>query len=206
MYELFASKESASDIIEVLLEEIGAKYSIRNINLADGDQQTPEFLAINPTGRVPVLIDDGLVVFETAAIIFYLLEKHPGSALAPGPGTPERAAFLQWLMYMSNTLQTAYSRMYYPERFTSRQDQADGVRTQVDLDLAKIWQIVDDRLAASGPYMLGEQFSALDIYVLVMVTWHQPMDMIAEHFPNVQGCFDLVCERPSVVKAMAGII
>jgi len=198
MYELYASRESASDIIRGVLDEIGAAYTVHGISLSAGDQHRPEFLAINPAGRIPVLVDDGKVIFETAAIILHLLDKHPQAGLAPVVGSSQRATFYQWLVYVSNTLQTAYSRLYFPERFTRRQDQTRGIRSQVDSDLAGYWRIIDTVLSAPGPFMLGAQFSALDIYVLVLASWHRPEGMIAEEFSHVQRCIDLVADRPAI--------
>ncbi len=198
MYELYASEESASDIIRGLLDEIGVPYKIHPISLAAGDQRRPEFLALNPVGRIPVLVDDGFVIFETAAIVLYLLDKHPLAGLAPALDTPERGTFYQWLVYMTNTLQPAYSRMYFPRRFTAAQDQAQGVRDQVDTDLAGIWQIIDDVLADHGPFMMGEQFSALDIYLLIMASWHLPEGSIAKKYPNVQRCIERLGDRPAL--------
>ena len=198
MYELYASTGSASDIIRGVLEEIGVAYKVYGIRLSAGDHRQPEFLALNPIGRIPVLIDDGRVMSETAAIVLHLLDKHPEAPLAPVAGTPERATFLRWLLYMSNTLQTAYSRHYFPERFTDQQDQVQGIRNRADKDLADYWRIIDNVLAEPGPFMMGRQFSALDIYMTILALWHEPAGMIAENFFCVQGCVDLVGNRPAI--------
>ncbi len=198
MYELYGKAGSISDVIRGVLEEIGAPYKIHKIDLSAGDQHQPEFRSLNPVGRIPVLIDDGQVISETAAIILHLLDQHPESSIAPATGAADRPVFYKWLIYIASTLQPAYSRFFYPERFTTEPEQVDGILQQVHVDLTSYWKIIDTVLANPGPFVMGRQFSALDIYLQVLASWHQPEGMIAEEFKNVDRCNRLVCDRPAL--------
>ncbi len=200
MYELYWSQGSAAVVPQAVLEEIGAPYRLRKVDLAAGEQHRPEFLALNPFGYVPVLVDGKTVLSETAAIVLYLCDKHPEAGLAPKAGSPDRAAFYRWLVFLANTMQTTLSRQYAPGRYTARPDQAAGVREKADENLDRYWQTIDDTLAAAGPYLLGDKYSACDAYMWVLGTWQDPPGSLLPRFANLRRCVDLVTARPAIGK------
>ena len=117
MYKLFWDPGSANMAPHAVLEEIGCPYELVKVDIKSGEHRQPSYLKLNPNARVPTLVDGDRVMYESAAIILYLVEQHPGAKLAPAPGTRERMLFLQWLMYLTNTIQDSFILYYHPDNF-----------------------------------------------------------------------------------------
>lgn len=185
-----------------VLLETGERFELIQLDLERKQHLTPEYLKLNPNGRVPTLVvDDRDVIYESAAICIYLADRHPAAGLAPAPDDPKRGFYLQWLTYMSNTLQPAYLRYYYPDRYISNPDHAAEVAERAREELPTIWSRIDEAIGA-GPYMLGERYSACDLYLLMLSTWQDPVPGLYQRFPNVKACVDRVIERPAVLDMM----
>jgi glutathione S-transferase len=203
MYKLFWDPGAANMAPHAVLEEIGCPYALVKVDLAKGEHRKPEYLKLNPNSRVPTLIDGDKVMFEAAAIVLYLVEKHREAKLAPAPGTPERMLFLQWLAYLTNTLQEAFMQYFYPEHFaTDPKAQAD-VKATAEARLEKMWGTIDAALAANGPYLAGKDFTAADLYLHMLSRWSRGCRRTSVSFPNVKKLLDLVKARPAVQRMMA---
>ena len=105
MIELHYFPGNASMAPHILLEELGEQFRLRLVDRAVNAQKSPAYLKLNPNGLIPVLVDGDLVLYETAAICLHLVDTHAGAGLAPAAGTPERAHFYKWLVWMTNTVQ-----------------------------------------------------------------------------------------------------
>src|SRR5258708_4001410 len=115
MYTLYYSPGTASMVVHLALLEIGAPHRLALVDFDRDEQHDETFLALNPQGRVPVLIVDGEPVIESAALLLLLAERHPEAGLAPGPGSPGRSAWLQWVVYLTNTVTATYRAWFYPD-------------------------------------------------------------------------------------------
>ena len=136
MYELFYAERSAAMGTRVVLEEIGAEYRLIDSDISDHAPRAPELVALNPNGWVPVLVYEGGTMHEASAITVFLTDRHPQAGLAPAVDDPLRGPFLQWLVYMSNTLQMAYQLTYYPWRFCETPDHHESAPSQVLCQIA----------------------------------------------------------------------
>ena len=205
MYKLYWSEGTASLAPQIVLEEAGVNYEMAVIDTAKAEHRTPEFLAINPFGKVPALIlPNGNTMTESAAICLYLVEEHNLSHLAPPPCSDSRAEFLQWIVYLTNTIQENYKRFYYCDRFLPESGDSDGIKTIAIRDLLEFWKPVDDALKQSnGPFMLGNNISLLDIFLTMLVTWYQPMAELLQKYPALNTCYEETVKHPSVAKGMA---
>ena len=123
MLQLHYFPGNASLIAHLVLEETGAPFELSYVDRAQSAHKSPGYLALNPNGLIPVLVDDRsgaggapLVLYETAAVCLHLADTHPAAGLLPGLGTPERAHAYKWLAWLSNSLQAALIIYYYPER------------------------------------------------------------------------------------------
>lgn len=199
MYKLYHAPRSAALGVWVLLEMIGAPYELEEIDIYSDEPRDPEFLRINPNGWVPALVYDGGAMYEAAAITIFLCDRHPEAALAPPADDALRGPFLQWLVYMAGTLQPAYQSFYYSFRFASREEDYPSVRARAGTRLAEIWQILDDALDP-GPWMLGDRFSACDVYLYMLSTWLADEHTPISAFPNVARCVDAVSTIPEVAR------
>ena len=203
MYKLFWAKGTASFGAQAVLEEGGLEYELIRVDITSGEHIRPEYLAINPLGKVPALIlPDGQHMYEVAAIMLYLAEHHKMDKLAPGFDDPLRGLFYRSLFHLTNTVQTNYKRFYYPERFSTDPADAPRIKAKAVEDLIADWRPVDDHLAQGGPYHLGQQFSLVDIYLVMLATWFRPMDELLQTFPAVRRCYELVAQRAAIAKCL----
>ena len=199
MYQLFYAEGSASMGIRVLLEEIGAPYELIETSIDPGGPRPAAQLAVNPNGWVPVLLWQGGAMYEAAAITVFLCDRHGEAGLAPGPLDPDRARFLQTLVYFSNSIQTAYQLTYYPDRFADAPEfEASAERRGVQR-LRETWGVIDAQIG-NDDWLLGDRFSAADIYLFMLTTWLQASKGHPDisEFPNVKRVADKVIQRDSV--------
>ncbi|MBO9680334.1 MAG: glutathione S-transferase [Acidovorax sp.] len=174
MIQLHYYPSTAAMAPHILLEELGVPYERVLVDRAQGAHRSPEYLRLNPNGLIPVLTDGDLVVYETAAICLHLCDTHVQAALAPPLACAERARFYQWLMWLTNTLQSALIVYFYPERWMDgghaagvaelkrhAEQRVGGLLDQLDAELAR----------HGGPWFLGEAYSALDAYVFTLCRW-----------------------------------
>ena len=124
------------------LAEIGVPYELVRVERDEDGRPSDAYLALNPWGKIPTLEDGDLVLTESAAICLYLAEKYPDARLAPPPGSGERAELYRWLLWLTNTVQAAQMRHFYPERYGG-----EGVKDAADAELAGHYDRIDAHLA-----------------------------------------------------------
>ncbi len=193
---------NASLTPHVLLEELGVPYALALVDRKANAQKSPEYLKLNPAGRIPVLADGDLVIFETAAIVMHLLDTRGGDGLAPQIGTSERARFYQWLMYLTNTVQAEAHPYFYPDQHATDAAGAAQVKQKAEERWTEMFGLLDRELAARGPYLLGERFSALDVYLAMLVRWGRFLKSPPRDLPHVGRLAQTVANRPSWQRAM----
>ena len=199
MYKLFYALKSASMGVRVILEEIGAPYELIQTSI-DMDKPRPsEQLAINPNGWVPVLIWEDGAMYECAAITVFLCDRHADAGLAPAVDDPARARFLQTLVYFSNSIQNAFQLTYYPDRFVDTPADEPSAQQRGIQRLRETWNVIDDQIG-DNQWILGDRFSAADIYLFMLTTWIRPVKghPSVSEFSNVKRIADAVMKRPSV--------
>lgn len=199
MYKLFYALKSASMGVRAILEEIGAPYELIETTLDMDKPRPPEQLAINPNGWVPVLLWEGGSMYECAAITVFLCDRHPDAQLAPTVDDPTRALFLQTLVYFSNSVQNAFQLTYYPDRFADTPADEPSAQRRGVRRLWETWSVIDDQIG-DNQWVLGDRFSAADIYLFMLTTWlrsakgHPSTDDLS----NVKRIADAVLQRPSI--------
>lgn len=197
MYTLYYSPGSCSMAIHVLLNEIGEKFSLVNVEELPGKKQDPKFLSINPRGQVPALVEDGNAMLEGGAILTYLADKHR-SSLLPASGW-ERAKALQWLMFCNSTLHPAYSRCFWLLRSTD--EGKDVFLASAAQWVNRLWQDVEAQLQ-NQPYLCGNTCTVGDILLTVIANWSAKMPFAINIGPNTKALFARVIARPSYQKAL----
>ena len=174
MIQLHYFPSNASMIPHILLEEIGVPYKRVLVDRANAAQKQPAYLKLNPNGLIPVFTEGELVLYETAAIALHLCDTHPNSDLAPALGTPARAHFYKWLMWLTNTLQSALIVYFYPERWVDAGNAAGAteVKKHAEERIGGLLDQLEDELERhGGQWLLGERYSALDAYVFTLCRW-----------------------------------
>jgi glutathione S-transferase len=202
MYQLHYFPSNANAAPHMVLEEIGQKYDLVLVDRAQNAQKSQEYLKINPNGRIPTLVDDGLVLFEAAAIVLHLVDQHPEAGLAPRIGTPERAKFYQWLTFLTNSLQEELMIWQYPDRLTGTDAAASAaVKQGAEARASAYLDVVERHLKANGPLFLGDKLSAADFYLVMLARWARPMANPPRSRPNIAKLLDKVTALPSVRRA-----
>lgn len=161
------------------------------------------YLQINPHGKIPTLVDRGgaeageTIVYPSAAILFYLADRHPGAELAPEPGTAARGMCYRRVFDMAEMLQVCHMMDAYPERFSTNSAHEPAIKAKAAEWNARYWGQIDSTLN-DRPYLLGEAFSLCDIYMYVIARWNQPPQKPIKEFPNVVRTCGLLEQRPAV--------
>lgn len=204
MFTLFNSPASTAMSAHAALEEIGCDYENHWVDIkAPLSQRDPAFQAVTPHGAVPVLVDDdGTVVSEGTAILIYLADRFPEARLGPAVGDPKRGDFLKWMAYMTNTLQIAMQIYFMPSRHTMSAAGHYEISAKGIERLEASWRYIDQAFASTGPYLLGEAFSACDLHVQMLTLWHRDTQAMRARYPHVKRCVELVEQRPAVQRIM----
>ena len=196
MYTLYYSPGSASMAVHLALLEVGAPHRLAKLDFEGDEQHGPEYLRINPRGQVPTLLIDGKPYFESAALLLILAERHPEARLAPPPGSALRADWYQWMAFLTNSLGPVYRYWFYPSDLGSP-EHPPFVRDALRQKIEDAWSLVDAHLAAHGPYMLGADFSAVDLLTLMYMRWSRNMPRPVTAWPSLQKYAELMRARPS---------
>lgn len=204
MYTLFWAPGTAAMAPHAALEEIGAPHKLVQVDIKGGEHRKPEYLKLNPKGRVPLLVHDGATYTESAAILMHLADCHPEAALAPMPSMPERGRYYQWLLYFSNTVQATLTEYFHPDWYFEDSTQRAALKASAERRLGPMFAYIDDALGkGEGPYVLGRNFRAPDLFLHMMARWSRWLDTPAYRYPNIKRCTDLVKARPAVQRMMA---
>lgn len=174
--KLYYSNGSCSLASHIILEEAGAKFDAQRVNLREGEQRRPEYLKINPKGKVPALVlDGGVVLTENPAIICFVADTHPGVGLLEAPGTVSRAKAQEWLAWCAAQVHRDFGPLFAAMRSKIEPEPSARATVQADLDTI-------DRQLAGKRFVLGDRFSVADAYTLVFAFWAHLFGLsIGEH-------------------------
>jgi glutathione S-transferase len=206
MIQLHYASGNASMTPHMLLEELGLPFELKRVDREHGAHKSAEYLKLNPNGLIPVLVQGELVLYETAAIVLHLVDTHPAAQLAPAVGTAERAHFYKWLVWMSSALQPQFSIYFYTERYVApgNASGAAEVKAATEQRIEGLIDQIDAHLAShGGPWLMGERFSALDPYALMLCRWTRNAKRPARTLPHVGPFLQHVLARPAVQKVFA---
>jgi glutathione S-transferase len=200
MYSLYGGRFTRSVGPQMVLEEAGLPYELREVDILTDEHRSAAFLAVNPAGYVPALVTpEGQVLHEAAAIMLYLADRHGVEELVPPPGAPERGPFYSKLFFLTNDVQPAMKRYYYPHRYSTDEGDTPRIKARAREMAMERWKVVDDHLAAHGPYHLGLRYSLVDLYMAMWAALgFEPPDALLPRFPAVRACYDLVAARPRI--------
>jgi glutathione S-transferase len=196
-YTLYYNPGTASMCVHQALIEANAPYRLVLTDLQAGQQRDPAYLKLNPNGVVPTLLIDGVPFTEAAALLMTVATRHPGAGLAPMENSSSRAAWYQWIVYLTNTPQAAFRLWFYPT------DISDDANTQAILKEAlrkrieSVWARIDAHLAALGPYLLGAKFSAADLMLVMLIRWSRNMPRPATKWEALNQYAARMRTRPS---------
>jgi glutathione S-transferase len=186
----------------IVLEELGLPYSTQKLNLAEGDQRKPEYLKLNPNGRVPTLVVDGKPLTENVAILTFLGGGFPQKGLWPKE-TWSQAMLLSALAWCSNTIHPAFAHLIRAARYADDAAAQESVKAKARETFGDCLKQVDGWLGMTPKWMMGEQFTVGDPYLLVFYRWGNRNAFPMKSFANYTRHANAMLARPAVKKVMA---
>jgi glutathione S-transferase len=192
---LYHAAPSRSSIIRWMLEEIGEPYEVQLLSLSKGDNRAPDYLAVNPMGKVPALRHGDAVITEAAAICAYLADEFPRAKLNVPIGDPRRGPYLKWLFFGPSCIEPAMVDRAFPRKEEARRA-ALGYG-----DFDTVINVVADAVA-HGPYILGEQFTAADVVIGSTLRFGMLFKLLPER-PEFTTYTGRLAQRPALQRAEA---
>jgi glutathione S-transferase len=192
----YTNPMSRGRIVHFLLEELGVPYDMKVLDFEKGDHKKPDYLKINPMGKVPAIVHRGVVVTEAAAICAYLADAYPKAGLAPKLDDPQRGTYLRWLFFGAGCVEPAFVDKMFS-------------RPPVERKGALGYGSYEDTLNAletaftPGPWILGDHFSAADVYVGSQIQWGVMVKAL-EPRPAFQEYLERIAARPALQKLLKG--
>jgi glutathione S-transferase len=192
MVQLYWSPRSRSFSGLWILEETGQPYERILTDISTGAQKKPEYLAINPMGKVPALKDGDATIAEAAAICAYVAERYPDAKLAPPPGNPRRAKYLQWLFFGPSCIEPALIQIFTKLEVPSS--------TAAWGDATQVFDVLDKALE-KGPWILGDDFSAADVVIGSGLNFAIRLFKMVPARPAFDRYLDACAARPAFQRA-----
>jgi len=187
--KLYFNPQSRAVIARWMLDECGVDHQIVPVDLVKGEHKTPEFLGINPAGKLPALVDGDARIFESAAICLYLGDEFPAANLAPRIGTPERGRYLSLMVYSTSQLEPAMGDAMFGVKPAPQ-------RGWTDFETAKD---VIERELGNGPYLFGDWFTAADVMIGSMLIWRR-LGGHASGREKLEAYVDRLLARPKPIR------
>ena len=205
MIQLHHSPGTAAMAPHIVLEELGIPFELVNVDRENEEHRSAAYRKLNPNGLIPVLVDGGQVLYETAAICLHLADTHPEGALMPALGGVERAHAYKWLSWLSTTLQQALIVYFYPHRWADTPDAIAQVKSHAEQKVLLLLEQIDAQLAGhGGPWLLGDSYSLVDPYAMMLCRWTRNFaSRKARDFPHIGPWLTRVLARPAVQRVFA---
>jgi glutathione S-transferase len=192
---LYHASPSRSSVVLWMLEELGQPYDVKLIRLSQGENLKPDYLAINPMGKVPALDHRGTVITEVAAICTYLADEFPQAKLNIPVGTPQRGLYLKWLFFAPGALEPAVIDRAAPRKEPARRAMLGYGDFDTTMDVVA-------KAVSKGPWLMGEQFTAADVVVGANVRWGMMFKMVPERKEFIDYAARIAA-RPAAQRAEA---
>jgi glutathione S-transferase len=202
MLKLFYALGSCSLASHIALEEAGADYEAVAMSTKDGDQRKPEYLAINPKGRVPALVTDRGVLTETPAILAFIAQSYPDAKLAPLDDSFAFAQAQAFNSYLCSTVHVAHAHKHRGYRWTDDPLAQAAMTAAVPKNEIACFQLIEDEMLA-GPWVLGETYSICDPYLFTLAGWLEGDGIDIRRFPKLAAHSERVRARPAARKVLA---
>jgi glutathione S-transferase len=200
MFKLYARENTGSAAVEALLAVCSAPHTLITVERTASGGVPDWLLAKNPHGKIPTLeLPDGTIMSESAAIMLHIADCFPAAKLAPDIGTSARATYMRWMIYFAAGPYDSDLRLYYPERYSIDPAHADGIKAKAIIDLNSEFDIFAKALG-EGPFILGHQMTAADIYIAMILAWSEDMPALFKRQPKLQNLYTAVTANPAIRK------
>jgi glutathione S-transferase len=201
MLTLFYTPKTCALATHIALIDTGANYALKRVDFSKGEQRAPDFLAVNPKGRVPALVTPQGILTETPALLTYLAQSFPQAGLTPTD--PFAVAQLQaFTAFLSSTLHVAHAHGPRGSRWTNDPTAQAALKAYVPTSMTAAFKLVEDTML-QGPFVMGETYTIADPYLFTMSTWIEGDGVDTTQIPRVMAHRQMMSQRPSVIRALA---
>lgn len=201
-FTLFYAPLTCALASHIALEDAGADYVARRVDFRVGEQQSPEFLAINPKGRVPALVTPRGVLTETPAILAFIARTFPEARLAPVGDPFALARAESFAAYLCSTVHVAHAHRPRGSRWADEASSLEDMKRKVPRTMTACFELIETKMFA-GPWALGRDYSYVDPYLFTIAGWLESDGVDIAKFPGIAEHHARMSERASVTKAMA---
>ena len=202
MLELYYARRTCALASHIALEAAGADYKATALDFANAQQRSPEYLAVNPKGRVPALVTERGVLTETPAILLYVAQRFPQAALAPLDDPYELAVMQAVNSYLCSTVHVAHAHKGRGARWADDEAAHESMRRKVAQNMSDCFALIQ-RDMLRGPWVMGERFSVADPYLFTLTGWLPGDGVAIERFARVAEHHQRMQALPAVQKVMA---
>lgn len=199
---LFYAPHTCSLASHIVLEQVGAKYSTVRINFAANDQRKPEYLAINPKGRVPALVTQQGILTETPAILAFLAHTFPDARLAPFEDHFAFAEVQAFNSYLCSTLHVAHSHRMRGSRWADDPAAIAAMQRKVPESVGSCYELIESTML-KGPWVMGDAYTICDPYLFTIAQWLEEDGLNSSQFPKVMAHRNRMSSRPEVRRAIS---
>ena len=197
MYKLFYYPRNASWVPHLVLKELGVDHELILVDRKTNAHKSTDYLALNPTGRIPTLVDGDQTIFESSAICLYLCDQNPQSNLAPKVGDSLRAEFLQWLFYLNSTLQPELMVYFYPSKHTTNNNHASEIIEAQEERITDMFALLDKTLDGKE-FLIGNHLTVCDFFLFMLSHWADEFKKPPLAFDNLNRYLRRIAKLPSV--------
>jgi glutathione S-transferase len=204
MLTLYYAPGTCALASHLALEYSGAPYEAKRLDFKQQQQRSPEYLKINPKGRVPALVTDRGVLTETPALLQYIAQSFPTAKLAPLDDAFLLAKVNEFNSYMCSTVHVNHAHKGRGYRWVAESDTAalEAMKAKVPQTMAESFTLIEEKLL-QGPWVLGERFSTSDLYLYTLTRWLEGDGVDVKRFPKVAEHMRRMEAQPQVQKVVA---
>ncbi|WP_298213058.1 glutathione S-transferase N-terminal domain-containing protein [Acidovorax sp.] len=199
---LYYTPGTCAQAVRIALEEAGAEHQLVRIDFASGQQRTPEYLAINPKGRVPALATEHGTLTETSALLAYVAQRFPEACLAP-TDAHGFARLQEFHSYLASTVHIAHAHRPRASRWADEPEAIAAIQRKVPQNMTECFQFIEDHYLGDGPWVMGKQYTVADGYLFTIAGWLKSDSVDIAQFPKVFAHTQRMLERPAVQRALA---
>jgi glutathione S-transferase len=202
MLKLYFAPGTCALASHIALAEAGADYTVERIDFKTNQQNSPEYLAINPKGRVPALATERGILTETPAILAFIAQSFPKAALAPADDAFAFAQVQAFNSYLCSTVHVAHAHRVRGSRWASEETSFADMKRKVPETMGACFALIENKMV-KGPWVTGEQYTICDPYLYTIATWLEGDGVDIASFPKLAGHHRRMAERAAVQKALA---
>jgi glutathione S-transferase len=202
MMKLYYEAHTCALASHIALEDASAEYSIQRISFAAHEQRAPEYLAINPKGRVPALITERGILTETPAMLAFIAQSFPEARLAPLDDPFGFAEVQAFNSYLCATLHVAHAHRMRGTRWADDPAAIEAMKRKVPDSVGACYELIENKMLR-GPWVMGDSYTICDPYLFTVAQWLEGDGIDPSRFPKVGNHRQRMAERPAVRKAVA---